>query len=642
MAREAPKRQLEELLKCSLCLGSYTNPRILQCSHIYCQDCIANVITDRGQAGRRSFPCPLCRRDTPVPVGGASGLQSVDCLINNLKDIQHSLGPVKKVSHCSVHGDKELELYCDSCDELICFKCAYKGARHYKHGYYAVGWELEHLGIRLSELALEDGATQGYARKVMCDFNAEVHSLQDDVTSALELTCKDRVLQMRRVLVTARDTMCTLPEKLRQQFDSPCPKFSSAQGDGLKQATVNELCTIRLTIMNIRHDLCKESSIISKECVLVSNSTRAKTIGEIKKIEQGRYRVSYYPTTTGRHNLHLKLNGKHIRGSPFSVLVKPQDTKLKGACGIAFGLEDEAVVVCEEDGHCVSILNSSGKRVLSFGYGHGKKQLNAPCGLAVDWMGNILVADSGNHRIQRFTARGKPLQSVGSKGNRQLEFNSPCDIAINPGSHIVYIVERGNHRVQLLNSDLTYAGKFGKHGFEHGNFNNPCGIACTGSGTVLVVDRGWRIAPIQEFTAKGKFLRAFNTCPTIMNTSRVSIATDSRNLVYLTANADIFVFTAEGRHIENLSIPDHYGATIRGIAVQGTVLLLCYFDHIKGCIHHTAGPAPPPSDSPTTAPSHLPSPPTVLSKCSFTNMCCYVGITLIILLSLAGLTARPS
>lgn len=46
-------------------------------------------------------------------------------------------------------------------------------------------------------------------------------------------------------------------------------------------------------------------------------------------------------------------------------------------------------------------------------------------GVAVDGEGNILVADSYSHRIQKFTAEGQFLTAVGTKGNGPLQFDQP-------------------------------------------------------------------------------------------------------------------------------------------------------------------------------------------------------------------------
>ena len=44
--------------------------------------------------------------------------------------------------------------------------------------------------------------------------------------------------------------------------------------------------------------------------------------------------------------------------------------------------------------------------------------------------GNILVADSGKNRIQKFTSAEKFINAVGKGGNKPLEFSNPLGVAI--------------------------------------------------------------------------------------------------------------------------------------------------------------------------------------------------------------------
>ena len=149
MAEEALKK-LEEQLNCSICLDTYTDPKLLQCFHVYCQQCLVPLVAqdERRQLG---LTCPTCRRVTPVPDGGVVGLQSA-FHIYRLLEIRDSIQkqedrastpegaesvetPDKKNSYCSVHDGKELELYCETCGELICTRCALKGGKHHSHDY---------------------------------------------------------------------------------------------------------------------------------------------------------------------------------------------------------------------------------------------------------------------------------------------------------------------------------------------------------------------------------------------------------------------------------------------------------------------------------------------------------------------------
>ena len=62
--------------------------------------------------------------------------------------------------------------------------------------------------------------------------------------------------------------------------------------------------------------------IKSLECQLALEITGARTSCSIDRRGLSQYEISYQPTTKGRHQLHIKVEGQHIRGSPFSITVK--------------------------------------------------------------------------------------------------------------------------------------------------------------------------------------------------------------------------------------------------------------------------------------------------------------------------------
>jgi hypothetical protein len=48
----------------------------------------------------------------------------------------------------------------------------------------------------------------------------------------------------------------------------------------------------------------------------------------VERRGQGQYEISYQPTIKGRHQLHVKAQGQHIRRSPFIVAVQSPVGKL--------------------------------------------------------------------------------------------------------------------------------------------------------------------------------------------------------------------------------------------------------------------------------------------------------------------------
>ncbi len=124
--------------------------------------------------------------------------------------------------------------------------------------------------------------------------------------------------------------------------------------------------------------------------------------------------------------------------------------------------------------------------------GAGNGQFNRPYGgVAFDGEGNLVVADSLNHRIGVFRySDGAYLRSFGSKGAGAGQFNSPWGIAFDGVGHIIVSEYKGN-RVQVLRySDGTHVRTFGSQGSGNGQFSCPRGIAVDGEGNVAVFDGG--------------------------------------------------------------------------------------------------------------------------------------------------------
>ena len=156
----------------------------------------------------------------------------------------------------------------------------------------------------------------------------------------------------------------------------------------------------------------------------------------MKKTEaSGQYEISYQATSRGRHQLHIKVEGEHIKGSPFPVTVNVPVQKLgtpiktisgvkKEPWGVAVNQSGE-IIVAESAGNCISIFSQAGEKLRSFGTQgsrHGQF-LFSRC-VAVDDDNNILVSDRDNQRIQKFTSDGKFITSVGKKGtSKLLEFD---------------------------------------------------------------------------------------------------------------------------------------------------------------------------------------------------------------------------
>ena len=702
MAEQALKR-LEEQLNCSICLDTYTDPKLLQCFHVYCQQCLVPLGV-RDQQGQLSLTCPTCRQVTPIPPSGVAGLQSA-FHINHLLEIQDSFKnlqnppanlegavggtgvknpPRNAAQFCFEHVKKELELYCETCGELICYKCGLKGGKHYSHDYEELDQAFEKykeeitssiepmekqvaiikkalalieqrcgeisdqreaiennvhvtfrrlrevLTVRETELIgqlhqMTQVKLKGLAAKsdqietTLAQLNSCLHFMGESI----KLGNKSDVLMMKANTVHQMKELTTpfQPDTLKPNTEadmvfsaladltaacknygqifssgSPDPSKCHATGKGLEVAVVGVKSTAILHAVSYEGKPF-DKPIKSLECELVSEITGTRTNCSVERRGQSQYEISYQPTIKGRHQLHIKMEGQHIRGSPSSVAVKSPVEKLGtpiltlggvgGPMGVAINKRGE-VVVTEGEGHCVSVFNPNGKKLQSFGTeGSGQGQFNFPCGVTVDGMGNILVADSNNNRIQKFTAEGQFFTAVGKYGSGPLQFWHPTDIAFNTINNKVYVADSWNNHIQVLNSDLTFSSTFGKQGNGKGQFVDPWGIACDSTGKVYVAYPGNH--RIQVFTAEGKFIRMFGRRGQGRGelARPLYVAVDTSGMVYVSEqdNHRVSVFTTEGQFVTSFGRegagPGEFNCP-RGLAVDNNgVVYLCDCDNSR-------------------------------------------------------------
>ena len=724
VAKHALKK-LEDQLTCAVCLDAFKEPKLLQCFHVFCKDCLQQLVV-QDQKGQLSLRCPNCRQSTILPptATDVSSLQSAfhihhlleiqdaleklkqpnkvkcdrcktprlatsycrDCgqfichicstvhndwdtfakhevvALEQLESKVTELDALKKVTlYCSLHQGKELELYCETCEELICHNCTVSKHCRPEHKYDLVtdtfekhksdittslqpvdrqldayGKAKEHVRLRSVELDNQEAAVEASIRqeaqhlhKVIEERTAELigrlHQLtktkkknlaaqndeletaetklascQSFVRDSLRTGSQGEVMKIKATVTkqvkemtsnfkpdmltpceTANVKFISSPEIVQacRQFGEVYLKESSpencyATGRGMERAEAGERATAVLHVVDHNGKACS-TPVETVTCELVSEISGEKRDCSVKKTEDSQYEISYQPSRRGMYQLHIKVEGENIKGSPFPVTMLgklPIKTisEVKRPWGVAVNKRGD-VIVAERDGHCVSIFSPTGEKLQSFGsQGSRHGQFNEPYGVAVDDDGNILVVDKNNHRIQKFTSEGKFITAVGKKGNQPLEFDYPIGIAIHPLNKKVYVDDVWNHRIQILNSDLTFSSSFGS---GNGQFQHPWDVSFDSTGNVYVADGDNH--RIQVFTAEGVYLRKFGRKGSGNGELNwpSSISIDSDNVVYVTEdeNHRVSVFTCEGKFLTSFgtygSGPGQFSYP-RGIAVD--------------------------------------------------------------------------
>ena len=247
-------------------------------------------------------------------------------------------------------------------------------------------------------------------------------------------------------------------------------KESLAEGEGLKEVIVARKAQFNLITRNAERKQCHDER--DRVTVEITDEQDRECMTEVRMDDNkdGIYNISYFPRVQGTIKLLVKVNGEHIHGSPFAVIVKPFQVK---------------PVLC------------IGKR------GSGEGMLNNPMGVAVTAEDEIVVADSQNHRVQVFNSNGTFLRSFGHKGENAGEFNYPVGVAIDKDRKIL-VSENDNHRVQILSWKGRHLGSFGGKGSLDSQLLNPWGLSLDSNGNVIVADSGNKL--IKIFTPDGKFV----------------------------------------------------------------------------------------------------------------------------------------
>ena len=374
---------------------------------------------------------------------------------------------------------------------------------------------------------------------------------------------------------------------------------SVAEGKGLREGTVGREAQFNLTTRDANKKQCynKRDNVTvemrdehGRECV---------TKVQIDDNKDGIHNISYSPIVQGSCKLSIKVNGEHVRDSPFTVLVKPFHVKpvlsfgkegsdvgmFQYPVGVAVSSRDE-IAVADQLNHRVQIFNSNGDFIRSFGrYGSNQGEFDHPFGIAFDKDGKIFVADSDNHRVQIFNGEGRYMGMFGGKGSLDSQLFDPRGLSLDsrgniivadtgnklikifspdgnflmkiggPGSfsfpvHCVqcdeYLIvsDSGDHSIKVFSREGEYKYKFGKRGGRDGEFIYPRCLSVTKSGLLMVCDE--RNHRIQVFELNGKFVGKFGTWVSnlgeFLKPSSVALLSNNQIVVSEVRNHCIHIF----------------------------------------------------------------------------------------------------
>ena len=650
-AAEKALKKIQDQVTCGICLDPYKQPRLLKCFHVYCEQCLQRLV--RGGREGQSLPCPQCRQDTPLPVGGVPGLQgafyihylfdfqdalkkvssSKQTMCNKCKkreatgfcrtcgfvcqrcvethqewddlkpheiidldtltgDVTTLVPPLKKTPFCSKHQETKADLYCETCDELICRDCIVRVHRDHQYDLVPESFAKQEKVIVDSlkpveeqiatlERAVESVHTRSAAVvEQKTAVVAEIRTAMAHLRQALEVRETELVGQAEQTAQQKLKTLAAQRDGFELQLGQlrSCQDFveesrhTCSQGEILRMKSplvkqVNDLTgsfkpetlvlaeqadmvfanslpelvkTCQQFGMVYCHPVCPEKCRASGEGIKVA--TRGQTVA-VSVEALGREGEAYLgPVDSLRCELVASDGSSRVRGTVkrrnqniYDISYQPQVT---GEHQLHILIEERPIL---NSPFTVTVLPNFTAPTSIIG------DLKGPYGVAAGEGGEVVVAELSSHRISIISGNGEK-KSFGTHGSGPGQFSCPTGIAIDNRGNI-FVADHLNHQLSSAGEHLRTVGTWGRGPLE---FQCPRGITVHPlTGKVYVADcDNHRIQVLNSdltysssFGRKGSNNGEFNF--------PFDVSTDRQGNVYVAeyGNHRIQVFTVDGVYL---------------------------------------------------------------------------------------------
>ena len=573
-------KNLKKQVTCSICLDTYTEPKTISCLHTFCCECLERHARVSQRQGK--FRCPECQAEINLPEGNRFDRLPNSFFHKSLLGVieaeDRQAIPRQQQGTCSQHTEERVRYYCSSCEVYVCPICVTED--HRGHAFDVL------------EKAVQEGkksimsAVETIKEKANL-FGAELRKLEEtseDVEMIIAIAKQEVSEATEHVITKTRQQEKQLLESLEMTRRKRIERINSAKQE------LESLIKIINRAAEFAENLVQRRS--DRDIIQNKNKLRQK-LEELRGVEVPKHRQATFVKfiAASQHNFKLgsiqvsekpeitvkstleggdqtfqvgaeaKFNGDKLPTCPITVQVKerkpvevselklrlfPGDT-LERLNGIAVNTEGQ-LVVTDNSGHCVYVFDKNGDCLRKTGgKGSNTGEFQYPNGISFLNDNEVLIADSGNYRLQRLNIQtGTVVKSYGKKGRKKGEFSWPIDVTVDDEERIV-VTERDNNRIQVMSKEgesiftfgdkgpekllwptccipykkmflVTDAGnhcikafdqsgtflyKFGKEGYQDGKFQTLYDLLVDSSNILLVCDFGNN--QVQQFSLDGRF-----------------------------------------------------------------------------------------------------------------------------------------
>ena len=586
--------KLEEQLTCPVCLDLYTNPKTLPCLHSFCQECLEGLPQEREARGDTYYlSCPTCRQRTEVPREGV-GAFPVAFTLNNLKEITQSLknkaSDPQQVT-CNDH-DKPLDMFCVTCETVICHYCAIRTHEGHKHALvsdcYPKHYQMLHDSLKpvkgkkealkkvLSDLAEREGEIRGRGEGVL----EEINGMVEEMIGILRQSERKLTEQVKRV-TDAKLEMLSRQTKSVQTSLSLLEGVEDYVEQSLKTGTHQQVLSSKKQMMEHMSEVTTQINVEELRPIEKDDLRLIKESAETLKSLHHIGTVSYTALQECKVKIFEVEKSLRVKKVSFSLsmeapLVSVPVSSLRCSL-VPVGKSDEpidtTVTTASTPGvyriHCnpstrgthtvkvqvydveledTSLFIPFNPYLDNITPVRTITELNNPWGVAVSDDGRVIVTELNGYCVTILDNEGKKVKSLGGEGGiGNAEFIFPRGVTITPDN---FIFVSGNHRIQKISMDGDCIASVGEYGSGPLQFNVPDGIAISPiTGQVYIAE--WLNHRIQVLNPDLTFSHSFGKKGSANGQfkSPHAIAIDSQGLVYIadTGNRRIQKFTPDGK-----------------------------------------------------------------------------------------------
>ena len=559
--------QIEEEITCSICRDLFTEPKTILCLHTFCEKCIKSTIETNRRLGSEVC-CPLCRTElsqdlAKVPTnfaikrlieifkkrqesmhittaqtkvicgeceeGGLAVVWCVDCesfqCEECLKQHQrmkrlklHTTMPLEdfmrspqqvialsKPENCKDHSMQSLDLYCQTCNTLICRDCTIVDHRQHQYNFVNTLANEEHAKIKMAAASLKTMLEQvnsvikkveGVDNELNNETDAE-RQVQDMYRQLREMLDQCEVKDLQKIKVAKimlQDLLSSQKGdlKLLQACLGSCDEFVSkvTTREGASQLlTYGNDIQKRVSDLTNQVEQCSLEPMCGVDHMILSTSNPNDYLSHFTSL----CTVSTLPHVP---NCSVKGPPGMSKYDPVNVIVT-----LKDKDGHPVPNQTEHLTVNFEDRNFarnVKIEEGRHQNNYVLSYWVQRKETHT---LSVSWKNNVLAKTEISANIRNYEAIDEGILIIDKYGPNKEPLKHPFLLTVGPNNELIF---RDYHAKQLVIFDdrLRYVRSLGK-----GLVDYPTAIVVSRNGYLYITD--YYKGVVKKITLTGELISEF-------------------------------------------------------------------------------------------------------------------------------------